>query len=86
MKKHFTLMILFVSLFLFIAILPARADGPAPPPPNHGLNGNQASPGGTGCPIDRSYGIILVITLCLAYAGFSLYKRGQQLEEISMDN
>ena len=76
-------MILFVSLFVFVAILPARADGPAPPPPGHSLNGNQSGGGATGCPIDRTQGIILAMTLCLAYAGFSLYNRGQKQNETS---
>ena len=84
MKKQLTLMILFVWLFLFVSVMPARADGPSPPPPpGHAQNGNQAGQGATGCPIDRTQGIIMALAICLAYAGFTLFKRGQSKENPS---
>ena len=84
MKKYMLLMTLFVWVLMLAFTIPAKADGPPPPPPNHSVNGNQASPGGTGCPIDRTQGIVLAMTLCLAYAGFSLIKKGRlQGEQIS---
>ena len=50
----------------------------APPPPAHGQNGNQVSPGGTGCPIDRTDGIIIALVISLAYGGFALYQKGRK--------
>ena len=82
MKKQLLFIPLLVCLSFFIYILPAKADGPPPPPPGHSLDGNQTSPGGgTGCPIDRNQGILMAMTLCLAYAGFYLIKRGRNVEE-----
>ena len=75
-------MILFVTTFLFIATLAAKAEGPAPPPPGHSLNGNQASPGGTGCPIDRQSGLIVALLSTLGYAGFVLYRRGSEVKNL----
>ncbi len=75
MKKQRSILILFVALFTLCLINPAIGDGPAPPPPGHSLNGNQASPGGTSCPIDRNDGILVTLFVILSYAGFALYHR-----------
>jgi len=64
------------SLFTLVAVLPVS--GQAPPPPAHGQNGNQTSPGGTGCPLDRTQGVMLALVLSLGYAGFALYQRGRK--------
>jgi len=59
---------------LFTLVMVLSASGQAPPPPAHGQNGNQTSPGGaTGCPLDRTQGIMLVLVLSLGYSGFALY-------------
>jgi len=80
MKKHFRLLMALVTLFTLVMVLPVS--GQAPPPPAHGQNGNQTSPGGTGCPLDRTDGIILALILSLGYAGFYLYQRGKENKEI----
>ena len=49
-----------------------------PPPPSHGQTGNQPSAGGTGCPIDRTEGIIFTLVIALSFAGFVLYRKGRQ--------
>lgn len=64
------------SLFTLVAVLPVS--GQAPPPPAHGQNGNQTSPGGTGCPLDRTQGVMLALVLSLGYAGFALFQRGSK--------
>ena len=79
MKKHTRLLMVLATLFVLVLALPAS--GQAPPPPAHGQNGNQASPGGTGCPLDRTQGIILVLVLSLSYAGFALYQRDKKEKE-----
>lgn len=76
MKKHFRLLMALATLFTLVMVLPAS--GQAPPPPAHGQNGNQVSPGGTGCPLDRTQGIMLALVLSLGYAGFALYQRGRK--------
>jgi len=77
MKKNLRLMIALSALFTMVTFLPVS--GQAPPPPAHGLNGNQTSPGGaTGCPLDRTQGIMLALVLSLGYAGFALYQRGKK--------
>ena len=76
MKKQIRLLIALASLFTLVMVLPAS--GQAPPPPEHGQNGNQASPGGTGCPLDRTQGIMLAMVLSLSYAGFALYQRNKK--------
>jgi hypothetical protein len=76
MKKHFRLLMVLATLFTLVMVLPAS--GQAPPPPAHGQNGNQLSPGGTGCPLDRTQGIMLALVLSLGYAGFALYQRGKK--------
>jgi len=81
MKKHLRLLMVFATLFTLVMVLPAS--GQAPPPPSHSQNGNQASPGGTGCPLDRTQGIMLALVLSLGYAGFALYRRGKQSKEIA---
>ena len=81
MKKQFRLLMVLATLFTLVMVLPAS--GQAPPPPAHGQNGNQVSPGGTGCPLDRTQGIMLALVLSLGYAGFALYKRGKQSTEIA---
>lgn len=81
MKKHFRLLMVLATLFTMVMVLPAS--GQAPPPPAHGQNGNQASPGGTGCPLDRTQGIMLALVLSLGYAGFALYQRGRK--EVAKD-
>jgi hypothetical protein len=81
MKKRYPLFALIATSLLWISSISVRADGPAPPPPGHSLNGNQASPGGTGCPIDRTQGIFLAMALCLGYGGIFLYNKGRKSEE-----
>ena len=75
MKKQLIILILFITLFTVGLINPAIGDGPIapPPPPEHSMNGNQ----GTGCPIDRQDGILIVLFMALGYAGFILYNRGK---------
>jgi len=81
MKKQFRLLFAMTTLFMLVIILPAS--GQAPPPPTHGQNGNQTSPGtSTGCPLDRTDGIVIALMVSLAYAGFYLYRRGQSKKEI----
>jgi len=81
MKKQFRLLMALAALFTLLMVLPAS--GQAPPPPAHGQNGNQTSPGtGTGCPLDRTDGIAIALLVSLAYAGFYLYRRGQSKKEI----
>ena len=81
MKKQLRLMMVLVSLFTMVSVLPVS--GQAPPPPGHGQNGNQASPGSgaTGCPLDRRQGIVLAMVLSLGYAGFALYLRSKKEKE-----
>ena len=80
MKKHLRLLLALVSLFTLVMVLPVN--GQAPPPPSHSQNGNQPSPGGTGCPLDRTQGIMIALILSLGYAGFALYQRANQGKEI----
>jgi len=81
MKKQFRLFMVLATLFTLVIILPAS--GQAPPPPAHGQNGNQTSPGGgTGCPLDRNDGILIALVLSLGYAGFVLYQRGKKKQEL----
>lgn len=76
MKKQIRLVTGLASLVMLTIVLPAN--GQAPPPPAHGQNGNQTSPGGgTGCPLDRTESIMLAVALSFSYAGFSLYHRGK---------
>ena len=79
MKKYLRLFMVLATFFTLVMVLPAS--GQAPPPPAHGLNGNQTSPGGTGCPIDRTEGIVLALLISLGYAGFMLYQRGKNKNE-----
>ena len=76
MKKHIRLLMVLATLFTLVMVLPAS--GQAPPPPAHGQNGNQAGGGATGCPLDRTQGIMLALVLSLGYAGFALYQRGKK--------
>jgi hypothetical protein len=76
MKRNFRLIMALVSLFTLVMILPVS--GQAPPPPSHSQNGNQTSPGGTGCPVDRTQSILIALALSLGYAGFALYLRGSK--------
>ena len=76
MKKHIRLLMALAALFTLVMVLPAS--GQAPPPPSHSQNGNQASPGGTGCPLDRTQSIMLALVLSLGYAGFALYQRDRK--------
>ena len=71
---------ILAAFFTLVTVLPVS--GQAPPPPAHSQNGNQASPGGTGCPLDRTQGIMLALVLSLGYAGFALYQRGKRSNEI----
>ena len=80
MKKHIRLLMALATLFALVLVLPAS--GQAPPPPDHSMNGNQASPGGTGCPVDRTNGIVLALIISLGYAGFMLFQRGQKNKEV----
>jgi hypothetical protein len=80
MKRNFRLLLVLVSVFGMTYFSPVS--GQAPPPPAHNQNGNQASPGGTGCPVDHSTGIALALVLSLGYAGFALYLRGKQKESV----
>jgi len=81
MKKQFRLLMVLATLFTLVLVLPAIGQEPVnpPPPPNHGMNGNQ----GTGCPLDRTQGIMLALVLSLGYAGFALYQRGKK--EVAKD-
>jgi len=83
MKRQLRLMMVLVSLFTMVSVLPVS--GQAPPPPAHGQNGNQTSPGGaTGCPLDRRQGIVLAMVLSLGYAGFALYLRNKKEKEAKL--
>ena len=82
MKKHIRLLMVLATLFTLVMVLPASGQNP-PPPPAHGQNGNQAGGGATGCPLDRTQGIMLALVLSLGYAGFALYHRGKQSKEIA---
>ena len=77
MRTRYTALVILVMLISVCFVSPAAGDGPPPPPPNHSMNGNQMSPGGTGCPIDRTGGIVTALIVCLGYAGFSLIKKGK---------
>ena len=79
MKKYFRSIIALISLFTLVMVVPAS--GQAPPPPAHGQNGNQTSPGGTGCPIDQTQGIILALVFSLGYGGLALYQRNRKESE-----
>lgn len=74
------LMVLCFFMMLFSASL-----GQAPPPPAHSQYGNQVSPGGSGCPIDRTDGIVLTLALTLAFAGFKLYQKGRKIKNLSSE-
>ena len=76
MKKQIRLLMALATLFTLVIITPAS--GQAPPPPSHGQNGNQTSPGGTGCPLDRTQGMMLAFVFSLGYAGFALYQRDRK--------
>jgi hypothetical protein len=76
MKKNLRLIMALATLFTLVLALPVS--GQAPPPPSHSQNGNQASPGGTGCPVDRTQSIFLALAFSLGYAGFALYLRGRR--------
>jgi hypothetical protein len=76
MKKPLRLLMALVSIFTLVTV--TQVNGQAPPPPSHSQNGNQASPGGTGCPVDNTGGIILAMIISLAYAGFILYERSKK--------
>ena len=57
-----------------------------PPPPAHSQTGNQPGTGGTGCPIDRTDGIILTLLTALSYAGVILYQKGKQKSKAIQGN
>jgi hypothetical protein len=76
MKKNIRLFLALASLFTLVMVFPAS--GQAPPPPSHSQNGNQTSPGGTGCPIDQTKGILLALIASLGYGGFALYRSVKQ--------
>ena len=78
MKKYFRTIMALVSLFTLVMVIPVS--GQAPPPPAHGQNGNQTSPGGTGCPIDHTQGIFLALAFSLCYGGLALYQRNRKEE------
>jgi hypothetical protein len=71
--KLFMPLALVFTLWSSVSVL-----GQAPPPPAHSQNGNQVSPGGTGCPIDRTDGIVIALVISLCYGGFALYRRGRK--------
>jgi hypothetical protein len=81
MKKQIRLLIALAAIFTLVSVIPAN--GQAPPPPAHGQNGNQLSPGGTGCPLDRTNGIAMMMVIALGYAGFALIQRGKNKLQIS---
>lgn len=85
MKKALIYLITGVSLLFGGFTRVVLADGPPPPPPGHSQNGNQTSPGGTGCPVDTDEGMILVSIASLTYAGFCLIKRCNKLRETSVE-
>lgn len=74
-KQNRFFLALFFVIFLFMS---ASVNAQAPPPPSHSQNGNQVSPGGTGCPIDRTDGIIIALVISLAYGGFALYQKNKK--------
>lgn len=76
MKKQIRFLLAFSLLSIFWMVVPGY--GQAPPPPSHSQNGNQVSPGGTGCPIDRTDGIIIALVVSLAYGGFALYQKSRK--------
>ena len=84
MKKN--LMILVVLVVFSTVCLVHQGFSQAPPPPAHGQNGNQISPGGTGCTIDRTDGILFALAISLCYAGLALYLRGRKKEKTNREN
>jgi hypothetical protein len=80
MKRNFRLIMALLSMFMLLTVLPAMSQ--APPPPSHSQNGNQTSPGGTGCPVDRTEGILFALACSLGYAGFVLFLRGKRNSEV----
>ncbi len=76
MKKQFRLLMVLAAFFTLVMVLPAS--GQAPPPPAHNQNGNQPGGGATGCPLDRTQGILMALVLSLGYAGFALYQRDKK--------
>jgi hypothetical protein len=85
-KKHFRLLVASLALLAFTATLPVFAQ--APPPPSHSQLGNQSSPSGTGCKLDRRQSIMLALVLGLGYAGLALYNRGKkrEIKKLQPDN
>jgi hypothetical protein len=78
MKKQLRI---FMILAIFSGMLMITSvSGQAPPPPSHSQNGNQTSPGGTGCPLDQTQSIMLAFVFSLGYAGFALYRRDKKNE------
>ena len=76
MKRQLSRLVLFTAILVMFTTVQTKADEPGPPPPpGHAQNGNQRSPGGTGCPLDRKQGLVLSLALSLVYAGFVLYRR-----------
>ena len=76
MKKQIRILMVLASLLTMVIVQPVSGEEPInpPPPPSHSQNGNQ----GTGCPLDRTQGIMLSLVLSLGYAGFALYQRGKK--------
>jgi hypothetical protein len=79
MKKVIQQSITLIALLILTSVLPAS--GQAPPPPDHAQNGNQTSPGGTGCPIDKTEGLIIALVFSLGYCGFTLFRQGRAEKE-----
>jgi hypothetical protein len=78
MKKHLRILMILAVFSGMMMITPVS--GQAPPPPSHSQNGNQVSPGGTGCPLDQTQSVMLAFVFCLGYAGFALYRRDKKNE------
>jgi hypothetical protein len=75
MSKHLKLILGLVFVIMLFWVVPVI--GQAPPPPAHGQDGNQASPAGTGCPLDQQKNIAMSLFICLGYAGLVLYRRSK---------
>ena len=76
MKKQYRL--IFVMIVLFSCMMINPVSGQAPPPPDHGMSGNQTSPGATGCPVDRLDRIVPVLFISMVISEFILYRRGRK--------
>jgi hypothetical protein len=79
MKKVLRFFLLLTAFWTLVMVLPVSAQ--APPPPDHSQNGNQTSPGGSGCPLDKTQSILVALVISLGYAGFALFQRNKKVTE-----